>query len=73
MSNQKSPEGIRKALYRAKLSEELGEKEYKKIQAQKKKAYRDKIKQNKSPKQAVEQEIKQVAPVAVKQDADESR
>jgi hypothetical protein len=54
MSDQKKniiSEKERKQIYRAKLREELGDKEYKKQQAQKKREYRAKIKASKTPKE----------------------
>jgi hypothetical protein len=50
MSDQKKlNEKIRKQIYRAKLREQLGNEEYKKQQAQKKREYRAKKKTNNTP------------------------
>ena len=73
-----SDEAIRKQIYRAKLREQLGDDEYKKQQALKKKEYRAKVKASKNPQQqvveqVVQQVVKQVAPAVVKQVAQESK
>jgi hypothetical protein len=77
MSDQKKniiSEKERKQIYRAKLRDELGDAEYKKQQAQKKREYRAKIKASKNPQQqVVQQVVEQVAPVVVKQVANESK
>ena len=81
MSDQKkvlSVEAIRKQIFRAKQREQLGDAEYKKQQAEKKKAYRAKIKASKTPQeqvvqQVVQQVIEQVTPAVVKQVAQESK
>ena len=44
-----SSEALRKRIFRAKMREQLGEEAYKKQQSEKKKAYRAKIKANKTP------------------------
>lgn len=77
MSDQKKTtisEKERKQIYRAKLREQLGDEEYKKQQALKKKEYRAKIKQSKTPQeqqkqvvqQVVQQVVEKVTPVVVK-------
>ena len=73
-----SAEAIRKQIFRAKQREQLGDAEYKKQQAEKKKAYRAKIKTSKTPQeqvvqQVVQQVVEQVAPAVVKQVAQESK
>ena len=73
-----SVEAIRKQIFRAKQREQLGDAEYKKQQAEKKKAYRAKIKASKTPQeqvvqQVVQQVVEQVAPAVVKQVAQESK
>ena len=81
MSDQKKTtisEKERKQIYRAKLREQLGDDEYKKQQALKKKEYRAKVKASKNPQQqivqqVVQQVVEQVAPTVVKQVAQESK
>ena len=81
MSYQKKTtisEKERKQIYRAKLREQLGDDEYKKQQALKKKEYRAKVKASKNPQQqivqqVVQQVVEQVAPTVVKQVAQESK
>ena len=84
MSDQKKiiiSEKERKQIYRAKLREELGDKEYKKQQAQKKREYRAKIKLNKSPQEqqkqiinnVVQKVVENVAPEVVKQVTTEAK
>ena len=84
MSDQKKTtisEKERKQIYRAKLREQLGDEEYKKQQALKKKEYRAKVNASKNPqqqqqqvvKQVVQQVVEQVAPAVVKQVAQESK
>ena len=81
MSDQKKQsisEKERKQIYRAKLREELGDKEYKKQQAAKKREYRAKLKASKEPQeqvvqQVVQQVVEQVAPTIVKQVAQETK
>ena len=75
MSDQKIKisEKERKQIYRAKLREELGDKEYKKQQAQKKREYRAKVKASKTQpqqqiiKNVVEKVVENVAPEVIKQ------
>ena len=83
MSDQKKTtisEKERKQIYRAKLRVQLGDEEYKKQQALKKKEYRAKVNASKNPqqqqqvvKQVVQQVVEQVAPAVVKQVAQESK
>ena len=81
MSDQKIKisEKERKQIYRAKLREELGDKEYKKQQALKKKEYRAKIKASKNPQQqqiiknVVEKVVENVAPEVIKQVSTEAK
>jgi hypothetical protein len=83
MSDQKKTtisEKERKQIYRAKLREQLGDEEYKKQQALKKKEYRAKVNASKNPqqqqqvvKQVIQQVVQQVAPAVVKQVAQESK
>jgi hypothetical protein len=62
MSDQNiiSSEALRKRMYRAKLREQLGEDEYKRIEAEKKRNYRNKIKLNSIPQTQQENIIQQV-------------
>jgi hypothetical protein len=76
-----SSEAIRKRASREKLKTQLGEEEYKKQQALKKREYRAKIKLSKSPQvqqnqvvqQVVQQVIAKVAPVVVKEVTQEAK
>jgi len=81
MSDQKKlNEKIRKQIYRAKQREQLGDEEYKKQQAQKKREYRAKKKTNNTPneqqqviKNVVEKVIQNVTPQIVKQETTETK
>jgi hypothetical protein len=80
MSDQKKiNEKLRKQMYRAKLREELGDKEYKKQQAQKKREYRAKVKASKTQpqqqiiKNVVEKVVENVAPEVIKQVSTEAK
>jgi len=76
-----SAEALRKQIYRQKLKDQLGEDEYKKQQALKKKEYRAKLKLNKSPQQqqqqvvekVVQQVVQNVAPAIVKKVESETK
>ena len=70
MSDQKKTtisEKERKQIYRAKLREQLGDEEYKKQQALKKKEYRAKVNASKNPQQQQQQVVKQVVQQVVEQ------
>ena len=81
MSDQKKlNEKIRKQIYRAKLREQLGNEEYKKQQAQKKREYRAKKKTNNTPneqqqiiKNVVEKVVENVTPQVIKQVTTETK